>query len=1138
MATCKGRGKKAVRRTEMESCLNTAVEKYGQNQMEECVRFSKRCLNIAERLNDTLYKMHSSRLLMLSHRVLKDNDTAILYGEKCIKAAHLIGEQEKRTEKHACFVVGKLLFGKDQYEKAAIVGERGLRRAKELRDDGYQAKIYLLLQDCYLHLEKYDDAIKVGQKCISACRTAKETFGECLSYLLQSKVYKCLKQDEDSINARLKAADVATEAGDTALQISVQLRIGKILFEQGNYLEAITYLKKALEADNKDSAQSTDTHMELSKCYLNQGNESDALSHCLKCLSLAKQHGQRHAEVDALVLMADIFESMNRYTQALLNINKAIAVTEAAESEIHDHHDNLYFQQGMIYKSLQRYKDAIKSFQKCLVVAKKKNSKVNEKKSYFYIGNSFEFMNDFEKAIEYYNKYMTISKKSGDEVDILEAYLALGVAHLGLDQYDRSYSYLTDGKEKATRAGNDFLLKQFNDHLNDFKDRIGIHPGVSQDTKMEVVASFGNMVLAKSNKCDETNDEKESYLNNQQDKEIRLYKTYAEYRKSGHLEKAIVLMRKYLRELDRHPHYHAREKVCCILEIAEMHAELHQFDKALQCCKEAQTIADKVDACQLKAMCHKKAGDVYFRTLQLPIAIDSFKKSLHFVEKMMKNTGTHDQEDEFKVALLDLYGQSYKGLEMAYIHNKQLEEALIVSENSRARSLKDLLQKYGMQENITTYEEDLKFKHVKEIASANSYAILLYSTNRCDNCSSFHTYRIERENVLLFSAEGSRKDVQINVEQLLDKALFSEMKVHQISAAGNRSPDDDSANTTQKNGNKLQERPSSSKKDSSEACLCKKSTISQRNSKQKDRESALTSLHRMLLDNCMCAIKHGEVVFSHGCPISQDEIVLVPDEFLYMVPFAALKDPLTGRYLVETKRIRIVPSIATLKLLSDRPKDLDSKGEALIIGNPSVGKVICNGQEREFSSLFHTKIEAIGISNLFSVTPLIEEHATKSAVLEKLRQGVSVVHVAAHGDADKATIALAPSAEVKAARIPEEEDYMLTMADIQKTQVKAQLVVLSCCHSGLGKIKAEGVIGMCRAFLIAGARAVVGSLWAIDDDATREFMIQFYLNLYEKKSASLSLQLAMQYMMKDDEYSEPKYWAPFFLMGDDVTVSF
>ena len=69
--------------------------------------------------------------------------------------------------------------------------------------------------------------------------------------------------------------------------------------------------------------------------------------------------------------------------------------------------------------------------------------------------------------------------------------------------------------------------------------------------------------------------------------------------------------------------------------------------------------------------------------------------------------------------------------------------------------------------------------------------------------------------------------------------------------------------------------------------------------------------------------------------------------------------------------------------------------------------------------------------------------------------------------------------------------HMLKIADVQAVQLRARLVVLSCCHSGQGEIKAEGVVGIARAFLGAGARSVLASLWAIDE-ATMMFMKVFY----------------------------------------------
>ena len=112
------------------------------------------------------------------------------------------------------------------------------------------------------------------------------------------------------------------------------------------------------------------------------------------------------------------------------------------------------------------------------------------------------------------------------------------------------------------------------------------------------------------------------------------------------------------------------------------------------------------------------------------------------------------------------------------------------------------------------------------------------------------------------------------------------------------------------------------------------------------------------------------------------------------------------------------------------------------------------------------------------------------------------------------------------------------MKDVLNAQIRARLVVLSCCHSAWGEVKSEGVVGIARAFLAAGARSVLVSLWAIDDEATMEFMKLFYGQLVDRRSASEALNEAMKSMRKSDRFSAVKYWAPFVLMGDDVTLEF
>ena len=97
--------------------------------------------------------------------------------------------------------------------------------------------------------------------------------------------------------------------------------------------------------------------------------------------------------------------------------------------------------------------------------------------------------------------------------------------------------------------------------------------------------------------------------------------------------------------------------------------------------------------------------------------------------------------------------------------------------------------------------------------------------------------------------------------------------------------------------------------------------------------------------------------------------------------------------------------------------------------------------------------------------------------------------------------------------------------------------MLSCYHSGKGEVNSEGVVGMARALLFAGARSVLVSLWAIDDEATLHFMERFYQHLKAGQSASYALQKAMKSLRDTDTYCAPKYWAPFVLIGDDFHLT-
>ena len=240
------------------------------------------------------------------------------------------------------------------------------------------------------------------------------------------------------------------------------------------------------------------------------------------------------------------------------------------------------------------------------------------------------------------------------------------------------------------------------------------------------------------------------------------------------------------------------------------------------------------------------------------------------------------------------------------------------------------------------------------------------------------------------------------------------------------------------------------------------------------------------------------------------------------------------RFLCETLRLRVVPSLSSLRMISNCSDEYHSRNGTLLVGDPLVEEVVTNGEKLWQLPFARTEEEMIG--DILLADPVIGARATKDEVLRSL-QHVALVHTAGHGCMETGEIALCPNPR-RASRIQEEDEFLLTMSDVLEVKLRAWLVVLTCCHSGQGKVKAEGVVGIARAFLAAGARYVLASLWAIDDEATLAFMRSFYQSLLEGPRVSESLNQAMKCLRESHNYADVKYWAPFVLIGDDPVCDF
>ncbi len=116
----------------------------------------------------------------------------------------------------------------------------------------------------------------------------------------------------------------------------------------------------------------------------------------------------------------------------------------------------------------------------------------------------------------------------------------------------------------------------------------------------------------------------------------------------------------------------------------------------------------------------------------------------------------------------------------------------------------------------------------------------------------------------------------------------------------------------------------------------------------------------------------------------------------------------------------------------------------------------------------------------------------------------------------------------------EKEDGSLYAGEIYNLNINADLVTLSACETGLGKIaKGEGIVGLSRALQYAGANNLIVSLWQVADASTSQLMIKFYdLHLHnDYKGYNRALRSAKLSLLNSDEYKNPYFWAPFILVG-------
>ena len=953
------------------------------------------------------------------------------------------------------------------------------------------------LGNYYYKIADFKRAMRNFTEALRIFKEIRFRAGEGKAYGNLGNVCVSLGNFEQAIEYHKKKLAIAKEVGDRAGEGGAYGNLGIAYHGLGNFTQAIHYHKQDLviakEVGDRDGE---------GRAYANLGNAYDCLGNFKQAIEYHKQHLKIAKEVMdrtgkgiAYGNLGISYDSLGNFKQAIEYCKQQLSIAKEVGDKVGE--GRAYCNLGNAYYSLSNFKEAIEYHEKDLSIAKEVGDKAGEGKAYDNLGNAYQSLGKFNQAMEYHKQALNIAKEVGNKAGEGGTYGNLGSAYYSMGNFKQAIEYyiqrLNIVREVRDRAGEGraygdlgnayYSLGDYKQAIQYYIETLNIAKEVEdRDAEEGAYCNLGNVYdsLGKYEKAIEYHIQALNIAKEVGNKagEGGAYGNLGNaYHGLGNFKQAIEYFDQCL-SIAKETGDKTGE-ANAYGNLGNFYYSAGDFENAIRFDEQHLSISREMEDPIGQGKAFYRLGRVHEFSDSLCKAIECYRLSIkHFNETRC----LLQSEDACKISFRDTKQEAYTALWRALLKNGEIDEALYAAEQGRAQALTDILKvRFGVDEELSS-----------EVATKETISPLI---------------KYVSPQIVFTALEGNtisfwllKKGSKINFRQKEfengSAGSLIETTLKQISAG-----------TVVRCENRSLDRQRSDYSCSIEAV-----------------EESFQSLN--FSDNILQPLY--DVLISPIADLLQgDEIFLVPDGPFCKAPYSALSDSV---------RIRTIPSLTALKLITSEPDDFYSKSEALLVGDPCLEEITWGTGGSMYKQLPCAKKEVEMIGELLQTSPLTGRDAYKAEVLKRMKS-VALIHIAAHGDNVFGDIALAPNPE-RISQRPEKEDYMLTMSDVYEVRLQARLVVLSCCHSGQGEMKSEGVVGIARAFLCAGARSVLVSLWAIDDEATMLFMKCFYRHLADKKRASLALHHAMKSLRETEKYSAIKFWAPFVLIGDDVTFEF
>jgi len=712
------------------------------------------------------------------------------------------------------------------------------------------------------------------------------------------------------------------------------------------------------------------------------------------------------------------------------------------------------------------------------------------------IGMSYSFISDFNNAILHYQLAIKKNKSVENIGQKANSLNSLALIYKGLNDNNKSMS----------------LLKKALQISEDHSDR-GLKPMISINMAIILI------------------DEKEYtqaiiYLNEalkisqeigRKDLEANCYSGLGEYFSSlKDYDNAIIQIEKSLSL--KAGHFADDQETQ--LQLSELYLKIGERQKALNIAKECFRFFNNNGFIEKASVSLSLIGDIYSSQGNDSLAIDYYKRAVDKIENIQFKIGIESQAQNYMKDKNDVY----RSLINSLIKINSTDEIFTYLEKLKARLLLDILDRN--QINIFGFMTDEEIKNEKiltiELEYINTILRDQENGNQLDSLISVQNtmrneltefrdktylkypdlieYRATSEIVPLRSAKKflNRREAVIYFMQLEDK-LITFVLTRELFEIFNQEVSQDSMNLLISQFN---------------------FDIKTIEGEQELDSDASNTLYEILISPIKKAL------------LNKKRICFIPDKILNQLPFQALQNQNTQKYLIEEYAIYSNTSMSTLKWL--RNKGTYGSSDLCGFANPYFGESISN-QSSHLSELLTplpaTEKEVYSIQDIYDKTNtkiFIGKNATETN-FRLWGPNYGVLHLATHAIQNDASplyssIVFSPD---------KDNDGFLEAHEIIKLELNADIVILSACKTAFGEeIKGDGRMGLSRAFFAAEVPTVIGSLWSVNDESTQELMVKFHKKLKQNNTPAVAMQKAQLHLLKSQKYSHPFYWAPFIVMGD------